>query len=171
MARHFERWVVIASRPVSRPETWQRVRSVLRVLALVGLFALAAVTTRETFTRFVRAEPHETCADRLEQRYAPVRRHLPRRGVIGYFGPELTEDGCNAKFIAQYVLAPMLVSHVWEVNNRRAARRTDFVVPTNLPLVLVDTDDPEANAWLQTTEEYQVITNFGNGVVLAGRTR
>lgn len=162
---------MVASLPVIGPETWQRVRSVLRVLALVGLFALATVTTRETFKRFLRAEPHETCADRLERRYAPVRRHLPPRGVIGYFGPELTADGCNAKFIAQYVLAPMLVSHLWEVNNRRAARRTDFVVPTDPPLVLVDTDDREAKAWLQTTEEYEVITSFGNGVFLAGRTR
>ncbi len=86
-------------------------------------------------------------------------------------GPEDTEDGCNAKFIAQYVLAPVLVTHVWEDDNRMAARRTDFVVPAKPSLVIVDRREPLAPTWLRDNPEYGVLMDLGDGLMIAGRVR
>jgi hypothetical protein len=155
---------------VSEVSRWSRPRALLRILAAIALLVCAVLTTRRTLT-FVEPEPHETCPERLSLRYEPLKRHLPASGVIGYVGPELTTDGCNAKFVAQYVLAPLLVSHVWEEDIRRVARRTDFVVPLKPPLVVVDQSDPQAADWVRGSPEFSLVMDFGDGLQLYGRAR
>ncbi|MBX3126600.1 MAG: hypothetical protein KF718_07770 [Polyangiaceae bacterium] len=149
----------------------QRARSSLRLLALVALVAVAVQTSRQTLRAFSVLEPHERCAERIAARYEPLRDYLPRHGIVGYIGPELTEDVCNAKFVLQYTLAPLLVSHVWERPHRLAARRTDFVVPDELPVVIVDTQDPEAVKWLEHNPQYAVLVRVAPELFIVGRTR
>ena len=156
---------------VSEVSRWSRGKALLRIAAVVGLFVLAAVTTRRTIEALSKAEPNETCPERISRRYAPLKQHLPPSGVVGYMGPELTEDGCNSKFMAQYVLAPLLVTHVWEEEIRQVARRTDFVVPLKPTLVIVDKLEPLAADWLRDNRDYSVVMDFGDGVLLVGRLR
>ncbi|HMR75234.1 MAG TPA: hypothetical protein PKD61_08980 [Polyangiaceae bacterium] len=155
---------------VSEVSRWSRPRAFLRIVAVMGLLLLATWTTRRSLG-FAEPEPHESCPERLSRRYLPLKPHLPSSGVIGYIGPELTEDGCNSKFMAQYVLAPLLVTHVWEENIRAVARRTDFVVPVTLPLVIVDQAEPEAANWIRDSPQFSLLMDFGDGVLLYGRAR
>lgn len=149
----------------------QRIRPALRLVALFGVLLVSATGLHRQVAKAVTLAPTDTCPQRWSRRYEPLRQHLPRRGIVGYIGPELTEDGCNAKFIAQYVLAPVVVSHVWETDHRLAAQRTDRLVPLKLPLVIVDTADPSAQRWLGDNAEYAVVTDFGDGLLIASLTR
>ena len=156
---------------MSESSSWSRGRAALRAGAVVALLILAAITTRRNLEGLAQHEPHESCPERLVRRYAPLRDHIPARGVVGYIGPELANDGCNAKFMAQYVLAPVLVTHVWDKDNRVAARRTDFVVPMKPPLVIVDRHEPQAAGWLADNPDYSVVMDLGDGLLITGRMR
>ncbi len=146
-------------------------RDGLRIAAVVALSGLSLHTAWTAFQRFRELEPAEACPPALDARYARLRDQLPAAGVVGYVGPELTPEACNAKFLAQYSLAPLVVSAMEERDIRIVARNTDFIVPLELPVVIVDTRAPEALAWLRERQDYRIVLDAGDGLYLAARTQ
>jgi hypothetical protein len=146
-------------------------RAHARRIAGLTLVALCVHSSVSAYERLVRFDSDERCAKRFDLRFSRLRQHLPATGIVGYVGPRLSDDGCDSLFLAQLSLAPVLVSHVEDDELRRAARRTDIVVPDQLPLVIVDTQEPAAKVWLEAHPGYSLVIDAGDGLYLAARTR
>jgi len=48
--------------------------------------------------------------ERYEQRFIPLRRELPSGAILGYVSDSLADDDARAYFMAQYALAPVVLT-------------------------------------------------------------
>lgn len=110
------------------------------------LFILCCVLSS---IRLIRNAPnptdiHPDAAQRSGQRFASLRKQLPTRGVVGYFG-ESGNSGTEDYYLAQYSLAPLVVER-----------------SLNHPLIIGSFPD----APTEIPPNLQLISEFGNGVIL-----
>ena len=84
---------------------------------------------------------------RSDQRFAELKKLLPRHGVVGYFGESGTPEAVGAYYLTQYALAPVVVEH-----------------STNHALVIGNF--PASSATPPIPEDLKLLKDFGDGVFL-----
>jgi hypothetical protein len=84
-------------------------------------------------------------AKRSDQRFAALKAALPPRGVVGYIGD--SSDPVADYYLAQYALAPLVIDR-----------------SPNHPLVIANFLSARPSA----SDHLQLVTDFGNGVLLFG---
>jgi hypothetical protein len=107
-----------------------------------------------------------SCVARQEGRYATARPHLPRRGFIGFVGPETLDARCHGRFVAQYTLAPLNVFRLEDALNDAFLRARGLAPSSDRVHVLVDASDETGRAWLEEHPEAEGITTSADVVVV-----
>lgn len=124
-----------------------RVRSI--VVALIAISALSANVGE--LKRVLELRP-QAAPDKIavyEERFAPLKDALPKRGVVGFVTDARTRsDEGKRRYLAGYALAPLVVS-----------------AQADWPVVIGDFSDPAA-ARLIRTEGFRITRDFGDGLVL-----
>ena len=74
------------------------------------IFVLACLLSSARLVIHTTAITHDgDTAQRAGHRFDAIRKVLPKRGIIGYFGP--SGDSVGHYYLAQYALAPIVVDH------------------------------------------------------------
>jgi hypothetical protein len=141
-------------------------RRIYSVIAVVGLVTVAGAS----LVRRLLPGPDfpEDCASGEETRYAALRDRLPASGVVGFVGPEEMPSGCNARQIAAYALAPLLVVP-FDGRRRIESEARDVVVPDVPAVVVVDGRAAGVETWWRTHPEYRAIVSLDGGLSIAAR--
>jgi hypothetical protein len=136
--------------PPAPPTRIRLVRArVAAFLLAAGAVFLSARLLEYSITQR-RASPGMDEVSRHEARLAPVRASLPAHGIVGYLSDQ--RDRARALFLAQYVLAPVVL-------DPSAERDT----------VVGDFADPRAGRMLAARRSLEVVRDFGDGLVLLRR--
>jgi hypothetical protein len=124
-----------------------RVRNVVLALIVISAFLANLGELRTEWYVVLQPGPDRTSHD--EKRFAPLKKVLPERGVVGFVTDASTRsEQARRRYIAGYALAPLLVAP-----------------GADQPLVIGDFKDPAA-AKLITRGALQVRHDFGDGLVL-----
>lgn len=140
-----------------KPQPAARAWFARRLIAVGLLVAFALISSNHVFVkerRRYRKMPTTDAITRYDQRFEPLRAHLPAHELVGYVGSTGTswQDNLDPFFATQYAVAPVVLS-------RRADRplvvgNFNLADPTQKP-----PDDPKL----------QLIEDFGDGVMLFRR--
>jgi hypothetical protein len=131
----------------SRPRV-RRTRLAASLLALVAVF-LSGQLLVYSIGRWATSS-HVDAVSRHEARLRSLRAVLPARGEVGYVASGA--DPVGRLYLAQYALAPVVL--------RPGAERE---------LVVVDADDAMPAARLAASGRFDVVRDFGAGLVLLRR--
>lgn len=142
------------------PGDSRRAKTGVGLLMLMALFSNLAMCGRQLW--FAYRHPQEFTGEdaviRTERRFAAMRASLPQRGVVGYLeelgGQEGREAGTSDFILAQYTLAPVLVTH--------------GAAPE---LVIVNALEESAANQLQTASGLTLVQDFGDGLLLCQRAK
>lgn len=127
--------------------SWQSLRVHVAVGLLVSLALLSGLRFLVQIAALARGAGGPDEVSLYDQRFAPVRRALPRLGTVGYLSDR--PDADREFFMTQYALAPVVV-----------------VADTRAPLVVGNFFDPDLALGLAAERRLALLQDFGAGVAL-----